>query len=119
MDSDKPAGGAWNFDKDNRGSFGKKGPEETPSGPDSTPDPLTQEVLDLVAKRFSDHPGDLKSFRWPVTRTAALRALDLFIKNRLCDFGKYQDAMWTEEPWLYHSLISSSLNLKLLNPRDA
>lgn len=119
MDSDKPAGGAWNFDKDNRGSFGKKGPEETPTGPDSTPDPLTQEVLDLVASRFSDHPGDLKSFGWPVTRTAALRALDLFIKDRLCDFGKYQDAMWTEEPWLYHSLISSSLNLKLLNPRDA
>ncbi|PDH31084.1 MAG: cryptochrome/photolyase family protein [Puniceicoccaceae bacterium MED-G30] len=119
MEGDQPVGGVWNFDKDNRGSFGKEGPGKTPSGPDFAPDSLTREVLDLVASRFSDHPGQLESFRWPVTRSDALRALDLFVEKRLCDFGKYQDAMWTGEPWLYHSLISTSLNLKLLNPRDA
>ena len=119
MEGDQPVGGVWNFDKDNRGSFGKEGPGKTPSGPDFAPDSLTREVLDLVASRFSDHPGQFESFRWPVTRSDALRALDLFVEKRLCDFGKYQDAMWTGEPWLYHSLISTSLNLKLLNPRDA
>lgn len=119
IEDDQPSGGAWNFDKNNRGSFGKKGPGETPNGPDFMPDSLTREVMDLVAKRFPDHPGQLESFRWPVDRTNALRALDLFVKNRLSDFGKYQDAMWTDEPWLFHSLISTSLNLKLLNPREA
>ena len=80
---------------------------------------LTREVLDLVNERFADHPGSLDSFAWPVTPEEAQKALSNFIHNRLAVFGKYQDAMWTDEPWLYHSLISTSLNLKLLDPRDA
>jgi deoxyribodipyrimidine photolyase-related protein len=53
-----------------------------------------------------------------VTRNQALQALDSFIQNRLPFFGLYQDAMWEGEVWLYHSHISSALNLKLLNPRE-
>ena len=34
------------------------------------------------------------------------------------DFGRFQDAMWTDEPFLYHALLSSAMNLKLLNPRE-
>ncbi len=119
MDKDgKPEGDAWNFDKDNRGSFGKSGPDNPGKGPAHRADALTQEVLDLVNERFADHPGSLKRFAWPVTRQAAKRSLDKFIQERLPTFGIYQDAMWQDEPWLYHSLISSSLNLKLLNPRE-
>ncbi len=114
----RPVGGQWNFDADNRESFGRGGPGLLPPPPRFAPDALTREVLALVRERFGDHPGSLASFAWPVTRDQALQALDAFIVQRLPDFGATQDAMWPGEPWLYHSLLSSSLNLKLLNPRE-
>ena len=119
MEDDKPTGGDWNYDKENRGNFGKGGPKGPNTGLGFKPDALTCEVLELVNDRFADHPGSLESFAWPVTPEEAQKALSNFIYNRLAVFGKYQDAMWTDEPWLYHSLISTSLNLKLLDPRDA
>ena len=70
----------------------------------------------MVDERFSKHPGSLKAFRWAVTREEALDDLALFIEERLALFGDHQDAMWTDEPWLFHSLLSPSLNLKLLRP---
>ena len=118
MEDGKPVGGEWNYDHANRGSFGKEGPQRPNAGPTFQPDALTREVIDLVEARFSDHPGSLDSFAWAVTRESALSALRGFIGERLPNFGQYQDAMWRDEPWLFHSLIRSSLNLKLLDPRE-
>lgn len=118
MDGDKPIGGEWNFDKENRGSFGKEGPVFAGKGPQFKPDKITKEVIELVERRFSSHPGSLASFAWAVTARDAKKALKEFIEIRLPYFGRYQDAMWRDEPWLFHSLISSCLNLKLLDPRD-
>jgi deoxyribodipyrimidine photolyase-related protein len=75
-------------------------------------------VLALVEKRFAKHPGKLDRFDWPVTPAEARAALDDFIAHRLADFGRYQDARWADEPWLYHSRLSAAMNLKLLDPRD-
>ncbi|NBS98749.1 MAG: cryptochrome/photolyase family protein, partial [Betaproteobacteria bacterium] len=60
----------------------------------------------------------LERFDWPVTRPQALDVLAGFVAQRLGRFGQYQDAMWTGQPWLYHSHLSVALNLKLLNPRE-
>ena len=118
MDGKEPVGGQWNFDADNRESFGKAGPQNVPPPTRFAPDDITQEVITLVNTQFANHPGSLQSFGWPITREQALLALQAFIKERLPLFGQYEDAMWSGEAWLYHSHLSCALNLKLLNPRE-
>jgi deoxyribodipyrimidine photolyase-related protein len=118
MDGAAPVGGQWNFDADNRESFGKAGPQHLTPPTRFAPDAITQEVLALVQSRFASHPGQLNTFGWPVTRAQALEALQTFIEQRLPLFGQYEDAMWSGEAWLYHSHLSCALNLKLLNPRE-
>ncbi len=118
MQGDQPIGGRWNFDADNREAFGPRGPGALPPRAGFEPDELTLETLREVQTRFERHPGSLEGFAWPVTREQALRALGLFIEQRLPLFGRYEDAMWPAEPWLYHSQLSAALNLKLLSPRE-
>lgn len=117
-DKKKPIGDAWNFDKENRGSFGKQGPQDVPPPLRIKPDRLTQSAMRDVEEYFSDNPGELEHFAWAVTREEALQVLEDFVLHRLPQFGEFQDAMWTDQPFLYHSLISSCLNIKLLNPRE-
>lgn len=118
MQADQPIGGRWNFDADNREAFGPQGPGAVPARAVFEPDATTREVIALVETRFAQHPGTLRSFGWPVTRDQALQSLRRFIAQRLPLFGRYEDAMWPGEPWLYHSHLSAALNLKLLSARE-
>ena len=116
--SGAPEGGRWNYDADNRKTFGRAGPGAIRPPRRFTPDARTREVLALVARRFADHAGSLEGFAWPVTRQQARAALRDFVSHRLPAFGPYEDAMWRGEPVLYHSRLSSALNLGLLSPRE-
>lgn len=113
----KPIGGAWNFDADNRESFGAEGPGALPSVPHFEPDTTTSAVLDLVETRWPDYPGSLDDFGEPVTPAQAEAALHAFITERLPRFGTVQDALWPDQQELFHSRLSAALNLKLLDPR--
>jgi deoxyribodipyrimidine photolyase-related protein len=116
IENDKPAGGQWNYDQDNRQNFPSE--PRIPAPYRARPDGITREVMALVNKTFPDAPGRLAAFPWPVQRRQALRALRKFSAERLARFGTYQDAMWTGEPFLFHSALSAALNLKLLSPRE-
>lgn len=116
MEGDKPVGGQWNYDANNRKSLPKG--LALPKRMRFEPDSITLEVLDLVSDQFGDHFGELESFGWPVTRKEALDALAHFIDDCLPGFGDYQDAMKSGEDFLFHSLVSPCLNLGLLEARE-
>ena len=115
MEGDEPAGGAWNYDAENRASL--PAGVTPPVAPRFAPDEITRDVINLVRTRFGTHFGAAESFAWPVTARDAEAALKAFIRDRLPRFGDYQDAMATNQPFLFHSLISTSLNIGLLDPR--
>ncbi|WP_425405004.1 cryptochrome/photolyase family protein [Hwanghaeella sp.] len=112
----EPEGGRWNFDAENRKPAKADLFMPRPSG--FEPDTITQSVLALVQDRFPDHFGDLVPFWFPVTAAQAEEALDSFIDKALPYFGDYQDAMLTEEKFLYHSVLSPAINIGLLDPLD-
>ena len=114
MEGDEPAGGAWNYDAENRASL--PAGVTPPAAPRFVPDDITRDVIALVNTRFGAHFGTAESFAWPVTARDAEAALHAFIQDRLPRFGDYQDAMAAGQPFLFHSLISTSLNIGLLDP---
>ncbi len=116
MDGDQPEGGAWNYDKDNRATLPKG--VANPPVPRFPPDAVTTEVMALVTRHFPGHAGSAEDFALPVTGAQAREALADFIANRLPSFGTFQDAMKAGEPVLFHALVSTSLNLGLLEPRE-
>jgi deoxyribodipyrimidine photolyase-related protein len=113
-ENDKPEGGKWNYDSENRRGWRNK--DTIPARPAIDIDEVTQEVLELVTREFPDHPGDLDRFYLGVTAAQAQTQLRWFIDNGLPRFGKYQDAMAEESPWLFHSLVATYLNIGLLDP---
>ena len=116
MRDGQPEGGEWNFDADNREPLPAHQP--LPQRLRFAPDELTQQVIALVRVQFADHFGELDGFGWPVTREQALQALADFMAEALPRYGDYQDAMRSGEPWLFHSLLSTSLNIGLLLPAE-
>ncbi|MEM8753836.1 MAG: cryptochrome/photolyase family protein [Pseudomonadota bacterium] len=116
MNDDEPAGGAWNYDAENRKPA--KGDLFMPKPRRVEPDEITEEVLALVEERFADHFGALRPFWFAVDAEGAEAALDHFIDEALPRFGDYQDAMLEGEPFLYHSLLSFYVNAGLLDPLE-
>ena len=116
MDGDKPLGGRWNFDAENR----KKLPaNHTPPRPIE----FARNVSDIVEMLHTEairSIGTLDSsrFTWPVTREESLQTLDYFCAELLPLFGTYQDAMHSEHRFLYHSKLSFALNTHLISPLE-
>ena len=112
----KPVGGQWNYDKENRKKWNGKPAAQEDTRPMHDHSELWSEITGQNIDTMGDPSAEV--FRWPVNRTESLAVLDYFINYNLVNFGAYQDAMHTGSFRLFHSLISFSLNVKMLSPAE-
>lgn len=112
----KPLGGKWNFDEDNRNKI--------PKNHNITDLKIisndVSEIVSEIDKNGIGYFGFINNGKvdFPVNREQSLEVLDDFLECGLSFFGKFQDAM-TDKSWrIYHSLLSFSLNVKLISPKE-
>ena len=113
MDGNKPVGGEFNYDKENRKSFPKEG-INIPSLPKFELDQITKDVIKDVDNNFKDNPGSAENIWFATNHEQADAVLKDFVENRLINFGPFEDAIKTGEPFLFHSTLSPYLNNGLL-----
>lgn len=113
--NDEPLGGAWSFDKENRKSLPKGYTAPFPNFPKNNQ--YVERAIEYVETHFGDHPGATQPFIYPATFDEAKQFLKDFLEYRFQDFGPYQDALSNDQPFLNHSLLSSSINCGLLSPK--
>jgi len=111
-----PEGGKWSFDEDNR----KKIPKNTllPETPDIKLNNDINNLKSIINLKFKDHPGVADNLWMPTNREEALNWLDKFFEEKFFDFGNYEDAIISENNFLFHSAISPILNMGLLTPDE-
>ncbi len=114
MDRGKPLGGRWTFDTENRQKL--KPNVSVPQAPAVYHNAYIDEARAYVRRHFPDNPGQLDDFIYPTNHAEAAALLDDFLAHKLGQFGPYQDAITHRAPFLFHSLLSSSINIGLLTP---
>ena len=118
MDSDdKPVGGKWSFDEDNRKKIPKKQRADIPQLHFPEQNKWIVEARDYVEKQFPNALGSIESFEYPTTHEEAQDWLDEFLEQRFALFGPYEDALVPQQSWLYHSVLTPMMNIGLLSPQ--
>jgi deoxyribodipyrimidine photolyase-related protein len=114
--NNNPEGNQWSFDKENRYSLPKN--EIIPDLPKNNLD--KQELEDAkkyIEQHFKNNYGEMNMI-YPVDHSSSKKWLKNFVEKRLYKFGKYQDASFEKEPFLYHSVLTPMLNIGLLTDWD-
>ncbi|WP_149277401.1 cryptochrome/photolyase family protein [Pareuzebyella sediminis] len=116
MMNDQPEGGQWNFDKSNRKKW--NGEPEIPHERGFRKD--VSAILDEIEKAGIQTFGTIEAenLSWPTCRADCLSALNYFCKHLLVHFGDFQDALHTEEKFLFHSRLSFAMNSKMISPKE-
>jgi deoxyribodipyrimidine photolyase-related protein len=113
MEGQKPVGGQYSFDAENRRPW--KGAPPAPTPPGFKPDEITTEVCELIEQRYSSHPGVLNPETLPAAAADVERLWAWAQQSCLPHFGPYEDAMSTRSTGLFHTRISPLLNLQRLS----
>lgn len=110
---EKPEGGKWSFDSENRKKYpsDKKVPELKFPKSDSH----FAEAKKYVEKHFDKNPGSLnEEYIYPHDFKSSRQWLDMFLNERFKEFGHFEDAILKEEIFLHHSVLTPMLNTGLI-----
>lgn len=114
IDHGKPAGGKWSYDPENRKRIPRS--VKIPDIVGAHMNKYVKEAMSYVTKHFPDNPGSVGNFCYPVIHRDAEKWLQNFLRIRFRYYGDYQDAIKKDHSFLFHSVISPSLNIGLLDP---
>lgn len=116
MENDQPEGGKWNFDQSNRKKWDGSPsiPKELSFNKDVSN--IVEEIKKAEVVTFGNI--DPKKFPWPTTYQECKKLLDFFCSDLLMYFGDYQDALHTQQKYLFHSRLSFAMNSKMLSPKE-
>ncbi len=114
MKDEKPVGGKWNYDLDNRKRWDGNPKTSEDFRPSHNHNNLLKEINDEEIQNFGESQS--ANFRWPISREESLQLLENFVDKDLVNFGDFQDALHDENWRLFHSFLSFSLNSKMLSP---
>jgi deoxyribodipyrimidine photolyase-related protein len=112
MDSNKPIGGKWSYDYENRLPLPKN--HKVPKINGIKNNSFITEAKKYVEKYFPDNYGSLDNFIYPIDNKSAINWLKKFLNTRLHSFGTYEDAVSESEPFIYHSVLSPMMNIGIL-----
>ena len=118
MDGDEPEGGQWSFDEDNRKKVPKSLLDKLPWIDWPAQDSIDADAQESVEADFPDAPGSLDTLYYPTSHAAAEEWLDQFLERRFELFGDYEDAIVEGESWLWHAVLTPTLNIGLLTPQQ-
>ena len=76
------------------------------------------EAKEYCEQQFTNNPGCVDDFNYPINHKSAKKMLLFFLTKKIERFGDFQDAIVQNENLLYHSMLSSSLNIGLVNPDE-
>lgn len=112
LDDNKPVGGQWSFDKENRKSVPKKinKPKDIVVSKLDTAE--SKRVEAVAAEKYGTNGSWL-----PTTHQEADDYLQDFLHNRFYYFGDYEDAIANDNTRLWHSTLSPLINIGLLTPQ--
>lgn len=116
IDNNKPTGGKWSYDNMNRDSLTKD--ITIPKQPKKIKSNYITEAIKYVNKNFKDNYGSMENFIYPIDRKSSLSHLKKFLKYKLNNYGKYQDAVDSEYPFVFHSILSPMMNIGLITDMD-
>jgi deoxyribodipyrimidine photolyase-related protein len=112
-----PIGGKWSFDAENRKPMPKRGLDVPPLAWPEASHEVDQAVA-RVNRRYPESLGQAEGFAYPVTHAEAERWLEGFLRERLSQFGDYEDAIGEREAFLFHGVLTPMLNVGLLTPQQ-